>query len=251
MKLKNTIISLVALALTLALAGCAPVLTAKDVKATLDAGEWAYSLAGDKALLEGEITLPKGTSSKLIARVEKKDTAGKWQNIAEQETSTDAFKGSFEVTLAEEETSDYRLAVYGSDKKLITVSPAVKIVVKDFSKGLRNLFYDMSQACQQSEKACFNAFIASDYPGLFKFSASQKEKLQSKYIWTSSPSTPDPSTAIPTPEWVLPLSGCEKEYVSMDVTKPLPGRTFMVSDGNRDSHITYLKGEFYIYNVYC
>lgn len=121
------------------------------------------------------------------------------------------------------------------------------VSLEDAKKGIRALFYDYSQACGVSEERCLEFFKEHNYPTIYDFSSPEVEvALQNFGTDFASYGTPDLDTVQEDPEWTYPESlPCDP--VSISTTTPPEGKTFIVTSGGYDVHVTHLEGKFYFY----
>jgi hypothetical protein len=242
-----SIISVLAFVLT----GCAPALKADDLSVQMSLGEWQYSLVGDEAIIESTVKLKTENTSKYNLVLQVKDKTDKWADVEDQAELSGSLSTKFSLKLDSESDQILRVALMDNDGKLIASSEESTLTTKDLKLGIRDLYYDEVQACEGSDTACFNFGVANNYPGLYKVSAKQKKTLLSKYYWDAA-GTPKLDTILPDTNWLLPVRKCDKAFLAdLDVTKPLPGRTYTVEVGGSTVHVTYLKGNFYFYKSYC
>jgi hypothetical protein len=228
----------------LLLTGCASALESKNVSASLSAGDWENSLVGDEALVEATVELLDESSAEFSARLEVENSAGDWTTVAEKEGKGPNFAPKFALKLEEAGVFSYRISVYQGEKTLVTSSQPVALSVKDLKLEVRNLFYNASQACDVSESRCTDFIIKNNYPGLWDTSSPiYKEAI--RIGRTTAGGTPDTDTLIETPDWLYTKDSCEP--MKIDVSKPFPGRTYMVTSGGDDVHVTYLNGKFHFY----
>jgi hypothetical protein len=158
----------------------------------------------------------------------------------------------FSLKLSNEGEQLLRISLRNDEGEFITSSPEVKIVIKDVKAVLTNLYYGQRIACDQGRTKCFEYILAHNYPGFYNLEKSEKQKLIAKYAWTAD-STPNLNSILPDSSWLYPVT-CEKNLLGLDVSKPLPGRTFTIETSTKPTytiHFTYLKGEFYYYNGLC
>jgi hypothetical protein len=242
-------ISLISI-LALALSGCTPALKADDVSVNLNLGEWQYSLVGDEAIIEGSVEVKSENDSKYNLVLQTKDNTDKWVDLSDQPELSGSLSTKFSLKLEKEADQTLRLALNGSDGSLITTSDEVTLTTKDLKLGIRDLYYNESQACESSEAKCLDATIASNYPGLTVMSAKQKKSVLSRYSVSRS-GTPDLNSILPDTNWLMPSDKCTTKYTKLDFSKPLPGRTYTVDVGGYTVHVTYLEGKFYYYATFC
>lgn len=226
------------------LTGCASTLEPKNVTASLSVGEWANSLVGDEAIAEASIELVDKSSAEFSARLEVENSAGDWTTVAEKAGKGPNFAPKFALKLEEAGVYSYRISVYQGEETLITSSEPVALSVKDLKLEVRNLFYNASQACDVSTTRCTDFILENNYPGLWDTSSSVYKQAV-RLGRSTAGGTPDTDTLIATPDWLYTNDSCEP--MKIDVTKPFPGRTFMVTSGGDDVHVTYLNGKFHFY----
>lgn len=239
--------------LTLSLSGCSQPLSEKEVKLTADPGDWAYSLVGDEAVVTAKVDFVSANGSKYTLALQTKSATDEWVTESKKEDLSGELQSKFALKLDAEADKTVRVAILdSSDKPVVTSSEAV-IVVKDLKRGISDLAYTERIACGVSQKKCFEDHLSSAYPGLFKLSSNEKASLFTKYIWTAG-TAPNLDTIQADPDWLVPVNSCPADKPRIDVSKPLPGRTFTVQSSGASPHtyhVTYFKGSFYDYPSVC
>jgi hypothetical protein len=238
--------------ITFLLSGCGTQLDESKLSAQIDLGDYKYSLVGDKALIIVNIENLNESDATYSVNLEAKNEANSW-NIVDQISDVSG-SISQSVTYNVEEEGEHLLRVnVVSNERILATSKEAIIVAKDLKSGVRKLFYDERIACEQNKSKCLDYKIDNTYPGLWKYSNLEKQSILKRYI-IESDSTPDLTTISPDFEWLFPVT-CEAKFIQLDVSKPLPGKTYIVetiSENNRITiHITYLKGKFYYYEAFC
>jgi hypothetical protein len=239
--------------LSLSLAGCAQPLTQNEVQLTADPGEWAYSLVGDDAIISGKVDFLSENGSKYVLALQAKSSTDEWVTESKKEDLTGEVESKFALKLDAEADKTVRVAILDSADKVLVASAEAVIVVKDLKRGISDIEYYKRIACGISQKKCFEAYFAFSYPGLLNLSARQKNELFNKYTWVSG-TAPNLESIQADPNWVVPSNSCPADKSSLDLSKPLPGRTFNVQSSGSDPityHVTYLKGRFYDYPNPC
>jgi hypothetical protein len=234
------------------LTGCSNSLSPEEAKVSIDLGDWSYSLVGDEAVITGVSDISEGNKSEYTLALEAKNVADEWEIEDQKSQLTGSVSKKFSLKLSNEGEQLLRISLRNDEGKFITSSPEVKIVIKDVKAGLTNLYYGQRIACDQGRTKCFEYILAHNYPGFYNLEKSEKQKLIPKYAWTAD-STPNLNSILPDSSWLYPVT-CEKNLLGLDVSKPLPGRTFTIETSTKPTytiHFTYLKGEFYYYNGLC
>lgn len=234
------------------LSGCGAQLDASKLSVQLDLGDFNYSLVGDKAVIKAVIKNSNEGDATYSVNLEAKDDADKWV-VKDQMTGVyGSISPTFTFNVEQEGEYQLRITVVNKETVLATSKEAV-IVAKDLKNGVRKLFYDERIACEQSESKCLDYQLNNSYPGLIEFSDSKKQNILERYR-VESASTPDLTTISPDFEWLYPVT-CDAEFIRLDVSKPLPGRTYIVEKLFENKpitiHITYLNGNFYYYPGFC
>jgi len=234
------------------LTGCSNSLSPEEAKVSIDLGDWSYSLVGDEAVITGVSDISEGNKSEYTLALEAKNVADEWEIEDQKSQLTGSVSKKFSLKLSNEGEQLLRISLRNDEGEFITSSPEVKIVIKDVKAGLTNLYYGQRIACDQGRTKCFEYILAHNYPGFYNLEKSEKQKLIAKYAWTAD-STPNLNSILPDSSWLYPVT-CEKNLLGLDVSKPLPGRTFTIETSTKPTytiHFTYLKGEFYYYNGLC
>lgn len=232
--------------------GCSNSLSREEANVSIDLGDWSYALVGDEAVITGISDISQGNKSEYTLALENKNKADEWE-IADQKSQLEgSVSKKFSLKLSNEGEQLLRISLRNDEGEVITSSREVKIVTKDVKAGLRNLYYGQRIACTQGQIKCFEYIIAHNYPGFYNLENSEKQKLLARFKWTADP-TPNLDSILPDSNWLYPVT-CDKDLIKIDVSKPLPGRTFTVETRTKPSytiHFTYLKGEFYYYTGLC
>lgn len=237
----------------LTLSGCSAPLTSSDLSIELNAGEWAYSLTGDEALLEGSIELSNGSNQKLEAVLEIKDGGSDWNELEVKELDEGEPSLSFSVLLEEPGDFEFRLSARAPSSEIISSSAPVKVSVGDLKLLVRNLYYDARIACEESASACRAFYEENNYPGLFDYSDPEVSRLFGNTNWVAD-ATPNVDSIIQDQDWRITKDPC-LPWLTNDA-EPSLGRTFLVtitdSFGPYDVHTTFLNGKvFWFVNPSC
>jgi hypothetical protein len=233
--------------------GCAQVLSGSQVSATLGLDTLKYSVVGDQAVIPADVKVQGGASGVYSAMLQILNPDDTWSNVASKEKLSGSKNFKFVTTLAKVGSFSYRLKIVNSNKKIILVTDQQSLSVADPKAGLRSLYYEIYQSCVHGESACLNEYLNVNYPGLISLTPREKSQALMTYSWRAD-EEPDYGSIIPDPTWLYPNRECEKNLVQLDISKPLPGRTFSVLSGGADPrsfHFTYLNGLFYIYRGFC
>jgi len=234
------------------LSGCGAQLDSSKLSAQLDLGDFNYSLVGDKALIQANIENSNESDATYSVNLEAKNEADEWEVKDRVTDVSGSTSQTFTFNVEREGKHQLRITVI-SDEKILATSKEAIIVSRDLKSGVRKLFYDQRIACEQSKAKCLNYDINNTYPGLVKYTDSEKQNFLTDYK-IEGDSTPDLTTISPDFEWLWPVT-CEARFIQLDVSKPLPGRTYIVETISKNKritiHITYLKGKFYFYNTFC
>lgn len=244
----------IALTLAVSLAGCATPLTSKDLKISIDLGDWAYSLVGDEAIVTGKVEIVSDNGSNFVLALQTKNSTDDWITESSKPDLTGDVDSKFALKVTAEGQRIVRVAVLDQEEKVIATSNEGTIVVKDLKAGITKLDYDWRMACETSERKCFDYRINKNYPGLNAMSKKDQDELFSKYRWGYFSTAPNLDTVQPDPTWLFTPGSCKYDRVALDVSKPLPGRTFILQNTGSSPnsyHVTYLKGEFYFYPYFC
>ena len=234
------------------LTGCSNSLSPEEAKVSIDLGDWSYSLVGDEAVITGVSDISEGNKSEYTLALEAKNVADEWEIEDQKSQLKGSVSKKFSLKLSNEGEQLLRISLRNDEGEFVTSSPEVKIVTKDVKAGLTNLYYGQRIACGQGRTKCFEYILAHNYPGFYNLEKSEKQKLIAKYAWTAD-STPNLNSILPDSSWLYPVT-CEKNLLKLDVSKPLPGRTFTIETSTKPAytiHFTYLKGEFYYYTGLC
>ena len=231
----------------LGLSGCSS-LDANQVSVDASAGAFKYALVGDLASFDASISLQGDRGDSYRATLQVRDESNKWSEVASTELSGDA-STKFETKLPTPGEFTYRVAVTDTANKVLKESKAFQVTVNDLALGVRTLYYNEAQACSNSD-SCFDFRLRNTYPGLYELPIAAATKAKASYSWTAQ-GVPDVSSITPDPNWVIPVRPCMAKYYKLDISKPLPGRTFIVTVGDHQSHVTYLNGKFYYYAWFC
>jgi hypothetical protein len=238
--------------ITFLLSGCAAELDASKLSAKIELGNFEYSLVGDKALIKGVIENSNEGVATYSVNLEEKNDADKWEVKDQVLDVSGSVSPTFTLNVEKEGEYQLRITVVNKETVLATSKEAV-IIAKDLKSGVRKLFYDERIACEQGEVKCLDYQLKNTYPGLTEFSDSKKQDILERYRVESS-STPDLSTISPDFEWLYPVT-CDAKFIRLDVSKPLPGRTYIVEKLFENKpitiHVTYLNGDFYYYPGFC
>jgi hypothetical protein len=249
MRIKSISLAIIA---TLTLSGCSAPLTSSDLSIELNAGEWAYSLTGDEALLEGSIELSNGSNQKLEAVLEVKDGGSDWNELEVKELDEGEPTVSFSVLLEEPGDFEFRLSARLPGSEVIASSAAEVVSVSDLELLVRDLFYQERTLCDDSREACRKFFEDNHYPGIFDFSSSEVISALDRIDWVSSGATPVTDSIIEDQDWKLPVKDCSLN--SSENPEPALGRTYLVTledrFGSYDAHITFLEGRVYFFYDY-
>lgn len=240
--------------LSLSLAGCSQPLTEKEVKLTANLGDWAYSLVGDEAVIAAKVDFVSGNGSKYVLALQTKSATDEWVTEGKKEDLSGELESKFALKLDAEADKTVRVAIVDSSDKVLVASTEAVIVVKDLKRGMSDIEYGKRIACGVSQKKCFEAHYANGYPGLLALTAKEKTALFNKYTWFSTSTAPNLDTIQSDSDWLYPSGACPADRTKLDISKPLPGRTFTVqSSGSNPQtyHVTYLKGRFYDYPSPC
>jgi hypothetical protein len=233
------------------LAGCSQALAPSDVTVSLSVGEWANALTGDQAKLKVDVQLPAGSSTEYEIGLEQQSDSGTWSEVGSPIMSAGSKQAYLKADLSEPGSFIYRAVIKDKAGQRIKSSATASIQVFDLSLGVRKLYYDEAQACLTGEDDCLQYRIQNGYPGLYaRVSAADLEVAKSTFNWIGQ-GVPDTSTITPDANWVVPSRPCMDKFYALDVSKPLPGRTFIVTVGDHESHVTFLDGKFYYYHWLC
>jgi len=110
-------------------------------------GDWAYSLTGDEAVLEGSIALSNGSRQKLEAVLEMRAGDADWKEFEVQSLAEGETKVNFSVLLEEPGNFEFRLSARYPSSEFISSSAPVIASVSDLKLLVRNLYYDARIAC--------------------------------------------------------------------------------------------------------
>lgn len=121
------------------------------------------------------------------------------------------------------------------------------VSLDDAKKGIRTLFYEATQACNNSARACSFFFQENVHPDMYDFDDPKIMDLVAQipagYL---SSGAPELDTVQETPDWLFPIQpACDP--LSISSTEPPRGKTFIVTLDGRDVHVTHLDGKFYFY----
>lgn len=248
MKIKRISLAIIT---ALILSGCSAPLTSSDLSIKLNAGEWAYSLAGDEALLEGSIEISNSSNQKLEAVLEIKESDTDWKELEVKDLEQSEPNVSFSVLLEEPGDYEFRLSARSPSSELISSSAPVAVSVGDLKLLVRNLYYDARIACEESTSACRAFYEQNNYPGLFDYSDPEVDRLFSNVNWVADYATPDVESIIPDQDWILTKDTC-LPYLTNE-PEPSLGRTYLVtlndSAGSYDVHVTFLNGDVFFFVV--
>jgi hypothetical protein len=249
MKLKSLSLAIIA---ALTLSGCSAPLTPSDVSIQLNTGEWAYSLTGDEAVLEGSIELSNGANQKLEAVLETKSGETDWEEVEVKDLAAGETSVTFSVPLEEPGEFEFRLSARLPSSETITSSATQVVLVSDLTLLVRDLFYDERIQCEESREACRKFFEDNNYPGIFDFSSPEVSSVLDRIDWVSSGETPDADSITEDQDWKLPVRDCSLN--SSENPEPALGRTYLVTLEDRfgayDAHITFLEGRVYFFYDY-
>ena len=244
MRIKSISLAIIA---ALTLSGCSAPLTSSDLSIQLNAGEWAYSLAGDEALLEGSIELSNGSNQKLEAVLEVKDGGSDWNELEVKELDEGEPSVSFSVLLEEPGDFQFRLSARSPSSEIISSSAPVTVSVGDLKLLVRNLYYDARMACEESASACRAFYEENNYPGLFDYSDPEVARIYDNINWVADYATPDVDSIIQDQDWRITKDAC-LPWLTNDA-EPALGRTFLVTltdnFGSYDVHTTFLNGKVF------
>lgn len=234
------------------LSGCGAKLDSSKLSVRIDLGESQYSLVGDNAVITAVVDNENDSNATYALKLEARNEADQWVVKDQSSEVSGSVSQTFAFKVEEAGTHPLRVSVVSGEKVLMSSMEAT-LVAKDLKSGVRTLFYDERIACEQSRSQCLDFQIKSTYPGLVEFNESKKKEILARYTVEASAS-PDLSTISADPEWLYPVT-CDAKYIRLDVSKPLPGRTYIVEKMFENKpitvHITYLKGKFYFYPGYC
>jgi hypothetical protein len=247
MRIKSISLAIIA---ALTLSGCSAPLTSSDLSIELNAGEWAYSLTGDEALLEGSIEISNGSNQNLEAVLEIKDGDSDWNELEVKALGEGEPNVSFSVLVEEAGDFEFRLSARSPSSEIISSSTPVTVSVGDLKLLVRNLYYDARITCEESASACRAFYEENNYPGLFDYSDPEVSRLFDNTNW-SSDATPDVDSIIQDQDWRITKDQC-LPWLTSDA-EPSLGRTFLVtitdSFGPYDVHTTFLNGKVYWFVV--
>ena len=235
---------------SLLLTSCAPSLKASDIELSLSAGDYGYALTGDSIPFITSVTLKTDGKPKYNLALEKKSESNEWQQVALLEDVEGEQDSEIPVSVKDAGDFSYRVTFLSGKESVLSSSP-IKVTVKNLKDEVRRFYYDERIACEEGASACLDRTLKQQYPGLFKLSDSYKRSLRED--WSVSTTSPDLDTLEPDPTWLVPVRQCQKELglINLDVSKPLPGRTFIVRRGESDVHVTYLNGNIHNYYAFC
>lgn len=234
------------------LIGCSKSLSPEEANVSIDLGDWSYALVGDVAVITGISDISEGNKSEYTLALEAKNTTDEWEIRDQQSQLKGSVSKKFSLKLSNEGEQLLRISLRNDEGEVITSSGEVKIVTKNVKAGLTNLYYGERIACEQGQIKCFEYILAHNYPEFYNLEKSEKQKVFARYSWTAAP-TPNVDSILPDPNWLYPVT-CDKDLIKIDISKPLPGRTFTVETGTTPPfiiHFTYLRGEFYYYSGVC
>ena len=234
------------------LTGCSNSLSSEEAIVSIDVGDWSYSLVGDEAVITGISDISEGNKSEYSLALEAKNAADEWEIEDEKSQLQGSVSKKFSLKLSNEGEQLLRISLRNDEGKVVTSSREVKIITRDLKAGLTNLYYGQRIACEQGRIKCFEYILTHNYPGFYNLEKTEKQKLIAKYRWSADP-TPNLNSILKDSNWLYPVT-CDKDLIKLDVSKPLPGRTFTIETSTKPAyiiHFTYLKGEFYYYMGLC
>lgn len=262
--MRKLALAAVAAAALILLAACSAPLTSKDVHLQVKSTSTADLLPGDPFTLNVSGKLAQKRADKVRVLVQSSPDGKTW-TIDSKHTKVGTSLGFDQsIKLAKAGDTKYRVQVQtiGDKPKVLATSTPVDVTVYDLPAMVKTLFYNMTQAYNQSTQAGFAFDAANDYPGIFDTAGT---------AWTTAANqaasdqfrqaiVPDVSTLSPDPKWVLSSAG--KCYAAQ--TSPSPGRTFIVTAQVTNSagsfslaptqsqlHVTLHDGKVYYYFSDC
>lgn len=234
----------------LILSGCSPATAIRNLEVSIDATKWSNSLSGETATFSATVAGDFSQSDGLTIGLEAKDSTTTWRAVGEAQPISKPSVQLIDSVIGNPGDYFFRATIFGSDGKAIAHSKNASVHSADLDLEIRKLYYLEAQGCQQSDRACLQAKLSNTYPGLYKVSNAQLASISTAFSWKSQ-GVPIPGTAVEDNTWVLPVRNCMNAFYGLDVSKPLPGRTFIVSLGDHESHVTYVDGKFYNYIWLC
>jgi hypothetical protein len=250
MKSRLSAVSLISL-LSILLTGCSPSVKASEISLSLSAGDFEYALTGDSIPFVASVSLKTSDKPKYNLGIERKSDSNEWQQVALIKDVEGAKGSELEVVVDDVGKFSYRVTFLNGEESVLSSKP-INVTVKNLKDEVRRFYYEERIACEEGPSSCFDRVLQQQYPGLFKFSSSYKTYLRENW-WSGNNGAPDLDTFEPDPTWLLPVAQCEKKLglIKLDVSKPLPGRTFVVRRESSDVHVTYLNGKIYNYYDFC
>lgn len=236
---------------SVSLTSCAPALKASDFKVALSAGEYEYALTGDTIPFESQVSLTSSENLQYSLKIEEQSESKPWRQVALLKDVQGASESEIPVSVSGAGVFTYRATIYSGDQSIVSSKP-IEVTVKDLRNEVRKFYYDERIACEQDGPTCFDWQLKNSYPGLFSLTSSYKNAIRANWF-SGETATPDLDSIEPDPEWLFPVYKCERtlRLIKLDVSDPLPGRTFVAKRGGSYVHVTYLKGSLYYYPSFC